>query len=238
MSGSGWLIFIGEAIRDSYQIVRGNLRTALIVNSLFFLVLICVYTAAVFAARQLAYDREYQNILLNLIAMPVTAWMLAGLIRFYTEFTREGSSKISLLFLGYRNYFYFLLFCFIYYFFYLTLLKFALFTENEDYSLIFKIRTAAGIPIFIWTLNRLVFSPMYLREKKTSIRFAFKSSFLLTSTRSWRTLALTLVLSLILAAGLAALGIGAVFTLALVMTAYVRAFDFHVKAAEDKKKEK
>ncbi|MBL8020350.1 MAG: hypothetical protein JNM27_11840 [Leptospirales bacterium] len=155
-------------------------------TGIFCLLLAIVYGTGVLIVIRISYIREYQNILLNVVAMPFLAYLLGGLLQFFRERTRGQTPDWILLLKGHRHYFRILLYCAIYYAAYRFLIRSAI--GMEELSLDLQIRIAVGIPLFIWVVTRVCFAFAFVTEQNIGPKAGIKSSFILTGGRFWRTL--------------------------------------------------
>jgi hypothetical protein len=178
-------------------------RPAFLVNLVFAILLLGIYLISIQAVFYFAYEREVQNIILNLLTMPVVAYLLNAVFRFYVPLVRTGKHDFKKLLEGHIHYFPFLLWVFLYYLLYLVLFKIFLnFWDNFGiHEELIRIRILLGVGFFLYLVARFLFSPLYIVEQGLWPRGALKSSFLVTSTRTMRCLLYALISFGILFAG-------------------------------------
>lgn len=185
-----------------------------------------IHLAAIQLVLSVVHVREQQNVLLSVLTLPFTAYFLGGLIRFFAILVRDPSAPAPwrLLFLtDLRRYWHMLLFLVYYYFLYVTLVKVVV--EIPEYQGIIQIRLVAGLCLFLWLVARLVFAPLYIIDEGLAVRAAIKNSYMLTTGRTRRTLLLSLTFLAVLWLGVFAVGVGAIYTLAISLTGVVLLFD-------------
>ena len=173
----------------------------------------------------LVHVREEQNVLLSVFTLPFTTYFLAGLLQFFIALIRDpATARLRLLFLtDLRRYWHMLLFLMYYYFLYVLLVKVVV--DFYEYTGLIQIRMIAGLGLFLWLVARLIFAPLYIIDEGLDARAAIKSSYLLTTRRTRRTLLVCITGLIILWLGVFALGVGVVYTLAVVVTVSVLLFD-------------
>jgi hypothetical protein len=216
---------IRNYFRMAHSLVRRRWRQALGATALFGLVLAGVYLAAIQLVLYLVHIREQQSILLRIVTLPFSAYALGALLQFFTRLVRapDATGFRDLLLKSPRRYLHLALCLAYYYALYVLLLRVVI--DIERYEGIIQIRMIAGAGLFVWLLARLAFAPLYIVDQDQDVRTAIRNSYLLTTRRTRRTLALVLVSLLVLWLGVLALGIGAVYTLALVLCVAVLLFD-------------
>lgn len=188
---------------EAWRILLGNSGYALSAAAAMGLVVAGAYFLSLQATLQLAYERYSQEVLLTLLALPVTALALGLLARMFLQLARHERFRLRLTIFGWRAYLWLLLWVFCYYVTYLTLFQAALDWEDLPAlkGAIMQLRLALGFALFLWLLARMVFAPAYILEERLNLRAALKQSYLLTSGRTLKTLAFILM-------GMAALGLG------------------------------
>lgn len=213
----------------AHEIVARRWRRALGGTALFGLIMTGVHLAAIQLVLAVVHMRDQQNVLLSVLTLPFTAYFLGGLIQFMNRLVRDADGPLQspawrLLFLtDLRRYWHMLLFLVYYYFLYVLLVKVVV-DINEHQGLI-QIRLVAGLCLFLWLMARLIFAPLFVIDGGLGVRAALKSSYLLTTGRTRRTLLLSLSFLATLWLGVLAAGVGAVYTLALVLTGLILVFD-------------
>ena len=216
--------FVFQSALKGHGIARRNLRGVVFVNILFALILGSVYILSIFAAFRITYIREYQYILLNIVSLPVTAYLLSGLLFYYRGLVQNENPPLYRLFMGYkRNYINFFVLCLTYYVFYVTLVR-TIF-EIKEYTVILQIRFVIGILLFIWVASRLIFCFLITSEEKKNFKESIKASFLMTSGRFWKTLSAIALSFLLLCAGLLFFLVGFFYAFSVVLILYVLVFD-------------
>ncbi len=212
-------------IQESFRITRASLGDIVIVNGLFTVLLTVVYFALVPVVFQLSYIRQYQNFLLGLIGLPVAAFLLCGLIKYYRALTRGQSPRPWMLFRGSRNYLTMLRFCLGYYLLYVVSFKVLFYIT--DYDGVIQIRIIMGVSFFLWIMARLIFTPMFIIDGDNSLYQAVKNSFLLTSGRTIKTFILIMVFGFFLFLGIPFLFVGLFISIAPAMIAFVLVYDIY-----------
>ena len=195
----------------SLKISREFLAPLLVVNALACLILASVHFLAILPVLEITYDREFQNILLTFFTVPVTAFIVSGLLQFYQKLLRKEEADLSVLFGGNRGYLRVLLLCLLYYSAYVILFKVAFRDIEEDW--IFRIRVFLGLLLFAWLLVRLMFAPLFAVEEGTGLKDSVKGSFFLTSTHTTHSLVLTVFFVLFVLVGLLPLFVALQFDL-------------------------
>ncbi len=175
-------------MREGLQIVTNNFFPVLVMNSFFLVTVFLTYFSFMFLVFELAYEREIQNILLGFMGIPVISFFFCSLIRFHYGLVRKSKIKMDIFLIDYKKYFHIFLLFNIYYALYNLAFK-AIF-DFDELEGINKLRAILGISLFFWILVRLIFSPFFVIEKGYSTRRAMKSSFLLTSGRTIKTIVL------------------------------------------------
>ena len=212
-------------IQESFRITRASLGDIVIVNGLFTVLLTVVYFALVPVVFQLSYIRQYQNFLLGLIGLPVAAFLLCGLIKYYRALTRGQAPRPWMLFRGSRNYLTMLRFCLGYYLLYVVSFKVLFYIT--DYDGVIQIRIIMGVSFFLWIMARLIFTPMFIIDGDNSLYQAVKNSFLLTSGRTIKTFILIMVFGFFLFLGIPFLFVGLFISIAPAMIAFVLVYDIY-----------
>lgn len=184
---------VSNYIKEGFQIILNNFLPVLTMNAFFIVIVSLTYFLLMFVVFQIAYERETQNILLGFLGIPITSFFFCSLIRFHYALVRKSKIKMEILLVDFRKYFHVFLLFTLYYALYNLAFK-AIF-EFDELDLMNKLRAIAGIGFFFWIVVRLVFSPFFVVEKGYSARKAMKSSFLLTSGRTIKTLVLILLSS-------------------------------------------
>lgn len=220
----------------AHEIVRRCWRLVLGASAVFILIMTAIHLAAIQLVLSLAHIREQQNVPLSLITLPFTAYFLSGLIRYLVAICRrplvsaqetgEGVATAgwSLFWLvPPRAYLHMLLFLVYYYFLYVCLVKVVV--DFREYEGIIQIRMVAGLFFFLWLAARFIFAPLFILDGERNVRAALRHSYLLTTRRTRRTLLFVVLLLLILWLGILALGVGAVYTLPLVLITIVLIYD-------------
>lgn len=251
---------IWKLVQQCLYILNRFRSRILFANLYFFVVLIGAHFAAIGPAQLISAHRGWQDILLSLISMPVTAYAASGLLLYYLHLVRFQESRLILLLKGYKYYLYILLFAYAYYVLYLFLIKFIIFSELESLKdkLSMQIRLIFGVLAYLFFLTRLLFAPAYITDHGLSTKSGFKYSLLLTSGRGWKTLVILLTFAIFMLFGsLPTLGIfafwwvgmipaeslvGLIFTLllfgysfGLAMIAYIRIYDLYQQSVPDLK---
>ncbi len=237
----------------AHEIVRRCWRRVLGASAIFILIMTVIHLAAIQLVLSLVHIREQQNVLLSLTTLPFTAYFLSGLIRYLIAICRrplaggqpevgvesqsegEGAVGWSTFWLvPPRAYLHMLLFLVYYYFLYVCLVKVVV--DFREYEGIIQIRMVAGLFFFLWLAARFIFAPLFILDGDRNVRAALRHSYLLTTRRTRRTLLFVVLLLAILWLGILALGVGAVYTLPLVLITIVLIYDNYRSAAPERLK--
>ncbi|MCE9499823.1 MAG: hypothetical protein K8R21_04900 [Leptospira sp.] len=222
--------FIGESV----EITRIQLPVILRANFYFSIVLIIVHFGMMFLVFKIAYERSYQNLLLGFFTLPVTSYMLNGLLRFYLAMVREQQTSYSMIFQGYKNYLAIFLFALCYYVLYNVLFKLAF--EFGEQTFLFQVRIGMGVILFFWLLARMAFTPIFIIEENLNIKEAIKRSFMFTSGKSTITIFFTFTGIFLLGAGVLIIFIGVLYSMAIAICMYVLLYDVYAENKFSRKK--
>lgn len=232
-----WWLGVKEVVLQAHGRMRTRIWDVLLLHGAVFLIIGLTYSLSVFVVFRLTYVREYQQILLNITAMPVTAYLVMVLLKWHGRFSRGQDPEWKTPLMPTWAYFHILVLCLAYYLLYVLLVKAAL--DYEEYPILVQLRTLGGFLLFLWAGTRVCFSFLYALEDDLNFKDAIKASFLTTSARFWRTFGWVFLGLVLIAAGLLALGIGVVYALPLVLFLYIRLFDrSKIKASDLAKKSK
>jgi hypothetical protein len=214
-------------IREAVEITNLNIIPILTVNIIFALIIVGTYSGLMFLVFKFFYERNAQNVALGFSGLPIVAYLLCGIIRFYFSLVRKAKINMSLLLVDYRKYFHILLLLIIYYTIYVLYVKIAADFADFDGRVV-RIRIILGLFTFLWLLVRLIFSPLFVVDKGYTARKAMKASFLLTSGKTMKTFSLVFFSTLLFLSGFF-LGIGFLYTFSLIMIGFVLSFDINLK---------
>lgn len=232
-------IFVNYA-RESIDITRKSFAGVLFVNLIFVMALTAAHLIIMYyGILKLPYERRIQTILLGYSTLPFTAYFSCGLLRYYIALGRRLPVRSLLIFKGDKMYLQMLLLGIFYYSLFVLLFKVALDLSvyqgiiNET---VIKARIILGAGFFIWLLIRLIYSPFFIIDQEQSLRQAIKSSLLLTSGMTIRTMFLILFTTIAFFSGILVFGIGILITFALAMVAFVLSYDIRLKNKYSRKK--
>ncbi|MCR9144614.1 MAG: hypothetical protein NXI24_20415 [bacterium] len=210
----------------AHEIVTRRWRRALGATAIFGVIMTGIHLAAIQIVLSVVHMRDQQNVLLSVLTLPFTAYFLGGLVQFMLRLVREPEVPTAwrwLFLTDPRRYLHMLLFLVYYYFLYVVLVKVTV--DFNEYQGLIQIRLVAGLFLFLWLMARLIFAPLYVIDQGLGVRAALKSSYLLTTGRTRRTLLLSLAFLATLWLGVFAAGIGAIYTLAIVLCGVILLFD-------------
>ncbi|MCB1175203.1 MAG: hypothetical protein KDK39_16630 [Leptospiraceae bacterium] len=194
-----------KLVQQCYWLMQRNRWTVIGVNLYFLLVVTAGHFIMIPVAMEISAHRRWQDVLLSLLSLPLTAFAGAGMIQYYLHLVRFQKSSLQQLLPGISRYFYNLLFLIAYYIVYLFLIKYILYIETELLleSLVARLQLFLGTLLFIFFLSRFLFTPAYIMDHDLSTKSGFKYSLLLTSGRGVKTFIVTLTFVLIIALGAA-----------------------------------
>lgn len=233
-SGQRAVLRTGELFARARRIIHGDLYAVLGAGALLTVLMIVVFTASLFvvmgylvAELEWTYHRDYQNALLSLITLPLLAYITTGILQFFILLARGARPGLNVLLRYHPGYIHMLLFWLAYYVLYFFLIKVALrgLVEPSRYEFEILLRMGSGVVFFAWVFVRLIFAPLFIIDQNSNLRQAARRSWMLTSGRTRRTAWLVLFFLLLGAGGVLLLGVGLLYTLGLMLTAYVLIFD-------------
>ncbi len=232
-----WWLRVKEVVLQAHLRMQTRLVSVLVLHGAVFVLLAITYSLSIFVVFRITYVREYQQILLNIAAMPVTAYLVTVLLKWHGQFSRGQDPDWKAALKPSLAYVHIFVLCLAYYLLYVLLVK-AMF-DYEESPILIQMRTFGGFLLFLWAGTRVCFSFLYALEDSLNFKDAIKASFLTTSGRFWRTFGWVFLAMLLVVAGLLALGIGIVYALPLVAFLYIRLFDrSKLKATDLAKKNK
>ena len=194
-----------KLVQQCIWLMNRHKWATLAANLYFLLIVIAGHFAVIPVARMITPHRRWQDILLTLLSMPLTAFAGRGLVLFYLHLVRNHETKLTELFSPVKplRYFYNLLFLWLYYIIYVFLVKYQIYVEIERLMEEFvpKLQLFLGIILYIFFLSRFLFAPAYIMDHGLSTKSSFKYSLLLTSGRGLKTFIVTFTFVAILVLG-------------------------------------
>ncbi|MDX1960598.1 MAG: hypothetical protein SFU98_18650 [Leptospiraceae bacterium] len=214
-------------LREAISITNLNIIPILAVNSIFSIIIFFTYFGLMFLVFNFFYERNAQNAVLGFSGIPIIAYFVCSLIRFYLSLVRKSKINITLFTITFKKYYSIVILLVFYYLLYVIYVKVA-FEIGEVDGRMLRTQVILGVFVFIWLLVRLIFSPLFVIEKGYSARKAMKASFLLTSGRTIKSFSLIFSSIFIFLSGFF-LGIGFLYTFSLVMVGYILSYDINLK---------
>ena len=223
-----------ELLSRARRIIHGDLYTVLGAGVVVTLLLIVAFTTSLIivmnylvAQLEWTYHRDYQNALLTLISLPLVAYVTTGVLQFFIQLARGSKPGAAVLLRYHSGYIHMLLYWLLYYLLYFFLVKVALrgVFDPARYEFEILVRMSAGLLFFAWVFVRLIFVPLFIVDGNSNIRQAARRSWMLTSGRTRRTAWLCLFFLTVGASGALLAGIGLLYSLGIMLTAYVLIFD-------------
>lgn len=219
-----------DIFHKSVNITTKNFGVILKAGSIIIIIEILAYMLAITLVISISYRRIYQNILLTIFTLPVTAYLSTGLFRFFLARIRQQDESLSMIFKYDPKFWKLLLYYAIYYAAYILIFKSNFFLD--EYHIFVELRIIAGYILFIWIFIRLIFLPAIIMDQDLSLRDSLRHAVELTSRKFRRTLIMLLCIICILMAGLLNYLAGIIYAFPLTVIFYILFYENYNQEVE------
>jgi len=223
-----------DILKQSIDFIHKDLIAFIRINLLFIGFIFFTQYISAIIAMELIYKRVFQEYYLALISLPFSAYIMSGIIYHYVSIKKGVTGTINQIFRGYRWLLPMLFYTTSAFFVYRIFLRVII--DFLEYDLIIQIHILFGI-IFAFGFGvRTIFLPILIVDKNLKFVQALKESFQLTRDKFIVTSQHVAFSLGILAIGILALGVGFLYSFAVLMIYYVILYDKYTETLIVEKK--